>query len=77
MNYYARLIEEKKNYDRKASAYRTALSLWRSGIDFNEMKRQMQEEYHFSYRETLESLDKVARDEKNRERNEIARRYNK
>ena len=77
MGYYARLIEEKKNYDRKASAYRTALSLWRSGIDFNEMKRKMQEEHHFSYGETITALDKVAGDEKNRERNEIARKYNK
>lgn len=76
MNYYARLIEL-KNYDRKASAYRIALSLWRSGIDFNEMKRKMQEEHHFSYGETITALDKVAVDEKNRERNEIARRYNK
>jgi len=75
--YYAKLAEEKKNYDRKESAYKIALSLWRKKIPFNEMKRQMQEEHHFSYDETIMALDKVAGDEKNRERNEIAREYNK
>ena len=74
MNYYARLIEEKKNYDRKKSAYRVALSLWKKK-PVQEIVKEMMEVHHFSKNEAYVALDQVGYDELHKERAKIISKY--
>lgn len=66
--------DEKENYDRKESAYKTALSLWRKKKPVKEIVSEMMGVHHFSKDESYIALDKVANDEKHRERAEIMKK---
>jgi predicted metal-dependent TIM-barrel fold hydrolase len=73
MNYYARLVEEKKNYNREKAAYRVALSLWKKKPS-KEIEKEMMEVHHFSKNEALRALDQVGHDELHKERAKILKK---